>query len=252
MRRPVERRSSKARIGAGSFAGPIPKYRPPDEGWRLIEQTYGRELDERDRAEICSIVNSFLEWRCFEKAAPFVDNIGSKIIQLGKAARQLNRVLNGLLGRAGPDGDVAFHAERAIERAWPGAEVKNFKDLNNLSTLTNELAYACVRANKELRENGTPSEGEAWDNMIYKLAKFAACRGLSITVRKDTDKQADAKHSPFVVFVKAVQDQFPADVPIRFSTENSLAAQISRVLSRARQRGIDFSPEPEKQIPPED
>jgi hypothetical protein len=70
--------------------------------------------------------------------------------------------------------------------------------------------------------------------------------------RKDTDKHAGAKRSPLVVFVKAIQDQFPAEVPIRFSTENSLATQISGVLARARERGIDFRREPAEQIPPED
>jgi hypothetical protein len=88
--------------------------------------------------------------------------------------------------------------------------------------------------------------------MIRELASFVDRRGLSITVRKDTDKQAGAKRSHLVVFVKAIQDQFPAEVPLRFSTENSLATQISGVLTRARKRGIDFRREPEKQIPPAD
>ena len=119
-------------------------------------------------------------------------------------------------------------------------------------SLTCGLVYACVRARKELADNAMPWEGQAWDKMICELAGFTARRGLSITVRKDTDKQAEAKRSPFVIFVKAIQNQFPTEVPIRFSTESSLATQISGVIRRAREHGIDFQHEPEKQIPPED
>jgi hypothetical protein len=155
-----------------------------------------------------------------------------------------------LFGGAGDDKDAAFQAEMAVEQAWRGADVLGRRKLGAIYSLTCGLVIACVHAKKELAHNARPWEGRAWETMICELASFAARRGLSIRVRKDTDKLAGAMHSPFVVFVKAIQDQFPPEVPIRFSTENSLATQISGVLARAREHGIDFRQEPEKQIPP--
>jgi hypothetical protein len=40
--------------------------------------------------------------------------------------------------------------------------------------------------------------------------------------------------------VKALQEQFPAGTPIRFSTEDSLARAIGQVRRQAKERGINF------------
>jgi hypothetical protein len=79
MKHPVDRRSKKPRIGAASFTGSIPKFNPPDDGWRFIEQAYERGFNEEDRTEVRDIVNSFLEWHRFEKEAPFADDVIDKI-----------------------------------------------------------------------------------------------------------------------------------------------------------------------------
>jgi hypothetical protein len=249
MSPPVERRSSRPRIGAASVTGDTPKFQPSAEGWQLIEQAWGCDFNDHDRSKICEIVDRFLDWHRFEKAAPFVDNVNFHIDQLEKAARQLNRAFSAVLGGSRDGGDAAFQAQLAIEQAWRGVDLLGSQKLNVFYSMTCGLVSACMRSRKEFEHNATVWEGQAWELMTCRLAEFAARRRLSITVRKDTDKRADQKHSPLVVFVKAIQDQFPAEVPIRFSTENSLATQISGVLRRARKNGIEFRRDPPKQIP---
>jgi len=245
----VERRSSKPRIGAASFTGNIPKFQPTSEGWRLIEQAYGCEFTKQDRTEICDIVSRYLEWNRFEKEAPFVHDVNCYIERLEKAARQLNRAFGAVFDRNGDDHDAAFQAQLAVERGWRGVDFLGSRKLDVYYTMTCGFVSSCMRARKEFAHNSIVWEGQAWELMTCRLAEFAARRGLSIKVRKDTDKRADHRHSPLVMFAKAIQDQFPAEVPIRFLTENSLATQISGVLRRARKNGIEFRRGPHKQIP---
>jgi hypothetical protein len=110
------------------------------------------------------------------------------------------------------------------------------------------LVLACTRARKTLNSEGTAWEGQAWELMVQRLAEFAHERGLPVSARKDSDKRKRSP-SPFVSFVKAIQDQFPSEVPIRFSTEDGLAQAISQVLRQMRKHGIDFGSRPAKQIP---
>jgi hypothetical protein len=250
MSRPRERRSSAPRIPEASIVGSIPRFEPSGEGWRALEQSYACGFSEQDRAEIRRIVDRYLEWHPFEAAAPLLEDAKAPIDQLEHAARNLNRAFGILFGRSGSEGDAAFYAERAIERAWRGAECLGQKKLLVMNMLSCGLVLACKRAREQSETEARSWQGQAWDKMICNLAQFVAGRGLSIAVRKDTDKQAGVKHSPFVVFVEGIQQQFPAEVPIRFSTGNSLATQISRVLRTAKDNGIDFGRKPEKQIPP--
>jgi hypothetical protein len=102
------------------------------------------------------------------------------------------------------------------------------------------LVLACTKVAKSLEDEGKPWDGQAWDLMIQRLAAYVDERGLPITVRKDSARQAEVKQSPLVTFVKAIQDQFPPEVPIRFTTEDSLARAISEVLRQLRENGIDL------------
>ena len=116
MKRSVERRSSKPRIGAASVVGPTPRFRPSGEGWRTIEGAFGCKFDEKDRSEIFRIVDTCLDWQCFEKAAPFLADVDGRIAQLEKAAHALNAAFSGFFGHGGPEAAAAFDAQLAIER----------------------------------------------------------------------------------------------------------------------------------------
>jgi hypothetical protein len=222
---------------------------PSAEGWTHIEQAYGCEFTEKDCSDIREIVDSFLFWHRFEKAAPFLDHVILQIENVDKAARNLNRVLSRLFRRDGPDPEAAFQAEIAIEQAWPGSDGLDSEKLRQLASSACGLILACTHTRKTLEENAGAREGQAWELMIRQLAAFANERGVPVTVRKDAARQADVKHSPLVAFVKTIQDQFPPNVPIRFSREDSLAHAINRVLHQLRERGIDLKRDPPKQIP---
>src|ERR1700724_1084760 len=103
-----ERKSSKPRIGAATVTGNAPNFAPTAEGWIQIEQAYGREFGEEDRQEVCGIVNKFFDWRRFEKAAPFVDDVTSQIVNVERAARKLNRAFSVLFNRNGREPEAAF------------------------------------------------------------------------------------------------------------------------------------------------
>jgi hypothetical protein len=140
----------------------------------------------------------------------------------------------------------------AIEQAWQGADVLGAEKLSTILSLGHGLALACQRARKQLEADARPWEGEAWEAMICDLAGVVSKRGMPITARKDTDKQADPKHSPFVRFIKAIQDHYPPEIPIRFWTEVSLATQIGKVIRQAKKNGIEFSQNSETRIPPKE
>ena len=240
MAHPTERKSSKPRIGAATVTGSAPNFAPTTQGWVQIEQTYGRELDGEDRHEICGIVNKFFDWRRFEKAAPLVDDVTSQIENIEKAARKLNRAFSVLFNQNGPEPEAAFRAQIAIKQAWHGADRLEPDKLTAFYTFACGLVLACTKAVKTVENEGRPWEGQAWDLMIQRLATFASSRSLSITVRKDSARQAEVNHSPFVTFVKAIQNQFPPEVPIRFTTEVSLARAIREILRRLRENGTDL------------
>jgi hypothetical protein len=252
MTRIVDRRSSKPRIGAATVAGSSPKFRPDSDGWVAIERACHLSFDDQDRSEICQIVDSFLDWRRFEKEAPFLAEVVEPISQLEAASRALNGACSKLFGGSGRQGDAAFQAQLAIEREWRGAEFLGREKLLTFNTLGGTLVLACRLAREQFEADATPWDGQAWEKMICDLAGFASKRGMPVTIRKDTDKQSETKHSPFVRSVKAIQDHYPPEVPIRFGTEVSLATQIGKVLRRAKENGIDFSPNRETRIPPEE
>ncbi len=249
MRHPIERKSSKARIRSAFVAGTAPSFAPSEDGWRHIERAYGHEFEEHDRSELREVVDKYLDWRRFEKAAPLVEDVTSAIMNIDQAARSLNRALSRLFDRNGLDPEAAFQAQIAIEQAWPGSNGLISNQLPTVLSSGSALVLACTKARKALTGDAAAWEGQAWELMIQRLAQFAICRSLPLGARKDSALQAEVKHSPFVSFVKAIQDQFPPEVPIRFSTENGLARAISQVLRELREHGIDLADQPVKQIP---
>src|SRR6266550_4859495 len=243
MRHPIERKSSKARIRSAFVAGTAPSFAPSEDGWRHIERAYGHEFVEHDRSELREIVDKYLDWRRFEKAAPLVDDVASPIIKVEKAARSLNRALSRLFDRNGPDPEAAFQAQIAIEQAWPGSNGLISNQLTPVLSSGSALVLACTKARKALAGDGAAGEGQAWELMINRLILFADIRHLSVSIRKDSARQAEVKQSPLVRFVKAIQDQFPPEVPIRFSTEDSLARAMNRVRRNMKEHGIDLGRE---------
>jgi hypothetical protein len=240
MRHPIERKSSKPRVRSASVAGSAPNFILSENRRRHIEWAYGRKFNEQDRCELRAIVDKFLDWRRFEKAAPLVEDVTCSIMDIEKAARGLNRALSRLFDRNGPDPEATFQAEIAIEQAWPGSNGLISKQLPTVLSSGCALALACTKARKALVQDGAGWEGQAWELMIQRLLDFASNRKLSTSIRKDSARQAQVKHSPFVQFVKALQEQFPPGTPIRFSTEDSLARAIGQVRRQAKERGINF------------
>jgi hypothetical protein len=240
MRQITERKGTKPRIGSATVSGTAPKFTPSAQEWVKIEQAYDREFTEESRSDICKIVDNYLDWRRFEKEAPLVDDVISQIESIEKRARALNRGFSILFDRSGTDTEAAFHAQTRIEHAWRGADRLGPQKLTALHTMTCTLVSACIRAAKTLEHQAKPWEGQAWELMVNRLILFADSHGLSVRIRKDSARQAEVKHSPLVSFVKAIQDQFPPEIPIRFSTEDSLALAINRVRRNMKEHGIDL------------
>jgi hypothetical protein len=249
MPRASERRSSKPQTGSASITGSSPTFAPSAEGWKTIEFAYGRKLNEDYRSEVCTIVNKYLFHRRFEKASPLVSDVLAHIKQIEKVARRVNRVLPTVLSDDGPQAEAKYQAQIAIEREWRGVDYLGPDKLTRFYSLSLSLVLASIRARKAA--GGGTKEGRAWDEMACGLMQFARTRDLPHKVRKDPDKQAELKPSPFVAFVAAIEEQYPRDVPARSTTSEGLAKAITTATKALRQKsGRDSGWGQRKQIPP--
>ena len=96
-------------------------------------------------------------------------------------------------------------------------------------------SVACAEAAKRLRRDSASSgfrEGQAWRLMIRKLLNIAKKSNLPCTVAKpNTRQKTEFRPSPFVKFVKALQDRLPEMHWPPPRTVGALAVAISSVRS---------------------
>lgn len=269
--RGAERRSSQPRSSRSSIEGPAPKYEPSNETWLAIEAPYrnagrcgadfqGFRDDERE--SLRSIVNRYLDMRRFELAAVLVKDRFAEIEHVFKAARALNGALSNLTGGPDKPNEAARRdAVSVIEEEWSGAGGLIGDKLNEVLSWSLALALACKKA--KARQDGSivgePDEehwwreahdagireGTAWNNMVLELADFVRARNLKVSANKGGG--AEFKPSPFVAFVRAVENGYPEGIPVRSSTDHGLTSAISEVLKNAKRGKV--RPGPPQNIP---
>jgi hypothetical protein len=208
-------------------------FNPTPDGWKDIEAPYQRQFSDTERDSIVAIVNRYLDERRFEHAAAFQSDKIDLIDETLQAAKQLNGALSRLTRRDMPDRNARLDAVLDIEQKWPGGGGK--QHLLELTVLSSALALACIEAKKKEESDTGMKIGRAGDQMVRELASFVREIGLKASVSKGL-RDGGFKPSPFVVFIKAIESQYPSGIPTRSYTDQGLSDAISDILSEDRKR----------------
>jgi hypothetical protein len=208
-------------------------FNPPPDRWKDIEAPYQRQFSDAERDSIIAIVNRYLDERRFEQAAVLSRDKIDLIDKTLQAAKKLNGTLGRLTRRDMPDRDARLDAVLDIEQEWPGGGGTDH--FRKLLMLSNALALACIEAKKKVESDTGIKIGRAWDQMVRELASLVRELGLKTSASKGL-RDGGFKPSPFVVFIKAIESQYPISIPTRSYTDQGLSDAISDILSEARKR----------------
>jgi hypothetical protein len=234
--RETERKSSRRRSAHASVAGPAPVFNPPPEAWAAIERPF-RRFNKKERGRICAIVDRYFDRRRFESAAPLIAHQLAEIKRIERAARKLNGALQNLAGPDAPNPDARLDAMVAIDQQWPGGPRRGSSGATLRLTLS--LALACKKAHA-LDVNKGLVIGSAWEGQVLDLIAFIADCGLKVSASKGQRAASEFTPSPFVVFLMAIENNYPSEVPKRSNSAHNVSNEISRV-RRADKKRVKFS-----------
>jgi hypothetical protein len=125
--------------------------------------------------------------------------------------------------------EASFAAETLIEKHFAAPFLPTEDSFDALIRVMGEFVTACTFARKELPEYaaGGFEEGQTWNLLICKLTRFASERALPTAASKGTDKSASGRPSPFVAFVRELQNSLREDSRRHFASDVALAAGIA-------------------------
>lgn len=190
--------------------------------WESIQSAYGVVLSTELRNGILGILNGYLWQDQAEAYAPYLRDALAAVERIKKST---DFFLESIDAISDPAGKYALSVANAC------------LNKRTISLVPSLAAYsvACEEAAKRLRRDSASSgfrEGQAWRLMIRKLFNIAKESNLPCTVAKpNTRQKTEFRPSPFVKFVKALQDQLPEMHWHPPRTIGALATAISQVRS---------------------
>jgi hypothetical protein len=227
-------------FGSQSFGGF--NFNPTAADWARIEAAYGVSLLEEDRTVIVLHVICYLRDEPQEGFAPFANDAARWLDGVHGAADALLRKLRWWKGD-----DIKLDSDR--ERGCAYAQMllatnlrhQPFSDWPNdkvekLHGLISQVVNACTSAKDDvaLRAEAGEREGWFWDHLIRELTAFAKQRNFPIGAAKGTDKQKTPRASPFVAFVRELQNVFPEQARRHMSSDAALAKAITDARRRPK------------------
>ena len=253
-RRPTERVERRQKFGSSSYSGPpIPRFNPTQDDWLKIENAYGVSLNEDQRAKLCAIVDEFLIWHRLEQEKLLTEDLIGRIQNIQNAAKCLEILL---LPRKRTK--LIERAEIEIENGWRGARYAALKEarkqealvsmtlkaptdddnaaplpaLNDILPTLYQPLLNLIRGTKfaldDVRRNSSRSRsGNPWNRLFIGIFELARDERLP------TKNSADGTSAP-TRFVWEILQRLPPEMPVRFSTQGSLAKAINDATSHLR------------------
>ena len=221
-------RQKKPKIGYSSFHGKSIAF--SSEQRRKIETEYGQGQLPHDLWQQIEAATSILTaFGSAARGAPQADRISKKLERLGKAARELRQEI---FDQAQAPEEVEPLTPREIYEKYfhvPAPEQiphNLFPFLEDVLGGLDKLTQSIAQELRSGREVGF-SEDYSWSLWIRMLGELMKKHGLPAEARKDVDKQK--RQSPFVLFVRELQQHIPPECR-KFDS----AAGIAQAVHRAR------------------
>jgi hypothetical protein len=227
------RRSRRARLPVSSAVGLT--FDPTDKDWGRIKKAYP-DLSEADHETIIGIANKYLSRAQFERNAPFFDDAMAWLEATGKSARTFwIATLNEIATLNDEDSrkfEAIFHAQNYVARhivhsAFKGSPASKWHELR---TILESVVAAFAIARRDMPTNAAAGfvEGEAWEAMICRLTEWAEGKGYPTAAsKKGADKTASLESSPFVAFIRELQNSFSEELRRHSHSDNAIAQAIS-------------------------
>ena len=227
--RKTRRKTRLAKLNVGLVSDiPCPEVDFDESKWGSIQRAYGVVLSTELRNNILGILNGYLWQDQAEAYAPYLRDALAAVERIKKSTDFFVESIEAI---SDPAGKYALSVVNACLN----------KRTISLVPFLAAYSVACAGAAKRLRHDSASSgfrEVQAWRLMIRKLFNIAKKSNLPCTVAKpNTRQKTEFRPSPFVKFVKALQDQLPEMHWHPPRTVGALAAAISSVRSdRAKYR----------------
>ena len=241
-----KRKSRRLRLNISVVHGGDPEFNPTNGDWNAIEAAYGATLSCEDRVAIVGIAKKYFLFAPSENNAPFADDAFQYLDRLEKAANNFWQVLleteNIPMAGQGEQaripgvaiGLVQNHVGRFLKQRDSRSHNMDWRGLLNVMQT---CLPALVEARKYLQDNSVRTgfvEGRRWDQFVWDLTEFAKKRQLPTGVSKFDDP---GQASPFVRFVRELQQIFPAEFR-RHHTSNASLTEAITVARRQIKRAI--------------
>jgi hypothetical protein len=205
-----------------------PKLSISNDDWRRIELAYGHAVPMTAREQIRGQTLTFLFFVEGEQVARPISEAKDRILQLKEAAKAFQETAFDNPQDSGRDARV--YADHLVKRYFDDARIAGPEGLRSLGLVMTSLIVACNQALSHLQNpQNHRRRGEAWENWIRRITDVIKAHQLPIEVRKDTDKNATRKPSPFVALIRELQACIPEG---RKSTHSDIA--LSEAIVRAR------------------
>jgi hypothetical protein len=186
------------------------------------------------RADIVRATEAFLFFEGFERTSEPLAKVKIILEAHDKAAI---RFFNELFAGQAAISDAGVYAHHLIENNFKASQLGN--DAAGLDALLNLLRAFHVACNTSIKQlnDASPSStfrtGNAWTTWIRRLTEILNVAKLPCSVRKDVgNKNTSNNKSPFLVFVRELQNCLPEECQRSIHSEAALADAISKAQSR--------------------
>jgi hypothetical protein len=204
---------------------------PSDDDWKRIEKAYP-DILEADHETITHIANEYLLRAQFEGNAPFLVDAMAWLETTEKSAKTF---WGSTCGEGGScKDDATFYAQNYVARqidhpAFKGSDAAKWCEL---VTILTSVVSAFGIARRDMPKEAAVGfvefvEGESWVAMIFRLTEWAKSKGLPTSASKGANKSKSGTPSPFVVFIRELQNTFPVELRRHSHSENAIAQAIS-------------------------
>lgn len=256
----MARASRRPRLPTSTVIGKTPKWVPNDESWSRIETAYDVTLNEDMRAKIDEIVNKYFENEPLVRDAPFVDDMVGWLNGLREASAAFLDAYGSSAGLpktkaqknpAKPKSAevLAREAAKAAEHSAMARRGRYYIEcllddeladiVGGIEFRSRDLVQIMLRFGAatqsvvnqiQSEEHPQFDEKSPWRAMIARLWFLAEYAGLSTSLNANQD----ARRSPFVRFVLALQSTF-SDVPAWHQDKpDTLIEEIKKAVREAK------------------
>jgi hypothetical protein len=222
------RKSRRPRINA-SISSDWLIYETSTDDWIRLERAIGKQISESLRIKIVQIVQRYFRIQPFEANAPFLDDVLKRLNLIEHAVQQLQFQLD-----ASGNDSVVDIIRAQLDQNLSKHEIETLDEM--LRSVLSSAHHAGI-AFKEQAQAGF-AEGDAWHEMVSSLKILMRSHSMPYGASQDGSKTKNSKGSPFVQFVKSLQETLPEQLRRHhLSGPFALAKEINRAGRVAPKKG---------------